>query len=249
MPRTDTLLKYVTRGYDGQEVSFDVPVSVYPSDSGIVIINSPGASEAKDGRNNRWDTLAQHLQNQRVGTVVTYNPPLPDARSKYPDEPYSYRGASWNKLVVESLIHVVDYALEHAKSICGSSTPILYLAGFSAGGSACGAVAHLYPEVQRILLISAYDSVGDYFYDGIERFTGEIYMAYGAQDVMAGFLAYSMRFIAPRISLLRTQEIPDCDHGFTGATNSKILGNAFTWAFAGDKNFPAPDGGLTLYGD
>ncbi|GIT45357.1 MAG: hypothetical protein Ct9H300mP11_32930 [Chloroflexota bacterium] len=34
------------------------------------------------------------------------------------------------------------------------------------GGVSCGAVAHRYPNVQRLLLLSTYDSVGDPFYEG-----------------------------------------------------------------------------------
>ena len=249
MDRLDTVLQKVTQGYYSQNVSFEIPVSVYPADSEIIIVNSPGAAEPKDGRNNRWAKVGQYLQEHKIGSVITYNPPAPDAQFKYPTEPYSYRDASWNQIVVESLAHVIDYALENAPDICGSTSPTLYLAGFSAGGSACGAVAHLYPEVQRILLVSAYDSVGDYFYSGIGQFTGEIYMTYGAQDVMAGFLAYAMRYLAPTARTLQTQEIPDCNHGFSGTTNGKILSKAFTWAFANDVSFPSPEGGLLLSND
>lgn len=249
MDRVDVVLEEATNGYESQRVPFEVPLSVYRTGSGVIIINSPGASETKDGRRDRWAKLGRYLQDQEIGTFVTYHPPQPDAQFKYSYEPYSYRDASWNQIFVESLTHVVDYALENAQELSGSSSPVLYLAGFSAGGSACGAVAHLYPEIQRILLISAYDSVGEYFYRGIGQFTGEIYMTYGAEDIMAGFLAYSMRFIAPAARTLHTQEISDCNHGFSGAINSKILSKAFVWAFAGDSSFPSPDGGLILYED
>jgi len=56
------------------------------------------------------------------------------------------------------------------------------LSGFSSGGSAVGAVAFRYQEIKRILLLSTYDSVGDCFYDGIDQFTGDIYLAYGSND-------------------------------------------------------------------
>jgi len=247
--KIDIVLDNVTQGYFEQNVPYEIPVSIYPADSDVIIVIAPGASEPKEGRKNRWATLGRHLQNLSVGTVVTYNPPQPDAQGKFPYEPYSYQDASWNNIVVESLDYVIGYSLEHAAEICRSDSPIVYLAGFSAGGSACGAIAPFYPEVRRILMISAYDSVGDYFYEGIGRFTGEIYMAYGADDPTAAFLAYSMRFIAREATSLYSQEIPDCTHGFTGATNSKILSNAFTWAFAGDQRFPSPEGGLFLYED
>ena len=243
----DNLLDAVTQGYQGQEVPFQVPLSAFRTSSGIIIINAPGAGEPKDGRNGRYVTIGQELQRQDVGSLVTHAPPQPDAQGKYPDEPYSYRDASWNRIAVESMSHVIDYSLEHAEELCGSSSPTVYLSGFSAGGSVCGAVAHAYPEVKRILLMSAYDSVGEYFYFGIRQFTGEVYMTYGSQDVMASFLAYAMNFSAPEVSALHVQEVPDCDHGFRGKTNGMVLSKAWGWAFAGDESYPSPEGGLVLY--
>ena len=246
--KLDRLLERTAQGYYGQEVSYDIPMSIYPTKSEIIIINSPGAGGAgNDDRKSRWDILGEFIQQQNIGTFIKYNHPAPDAHYKFPNEPYSHKDASWNQLVVESLIHVINYAIENSREICGSETPTLYLSGFSAGGSACGAVAHLYPEIRQILLLSAYDSVGDYFFEGIGEFTGEIYMAYGAEDMMAGFLAYTMRFIAKKANMVHVQEIPDCNHGFRGDTNDRILSKAFSWAFAGDDTFPSPDGGILLY--
>ena len=125
----DTTLSKETESESRELVPYNVPVTAYPTCSGVIIVNSPGSGELKDGRENRWKNLGNHLQERGLGTLVTYNAPRPDFQVKLEWEPYSYRGASWNKLVVESLIHVVDYALENAKSICGSSTPILYLSG------------------------------------------------------------------------------------------------------------------------
>jgi hypothetical protein len=41
----------------------------------------------------------------------------------------------------------------------------------------------------------------------------------------------------------------ECDHGFTGVTNGKILSKAYMWAFGGDTSFPSPNGGLVLEGE
>ena len=97
-------------------------------------------------------------------------PPRPDFEVQLEWEPYSYKGASWNRLLIDSLSHAIDWSLENAKGLCGSSAPVVNLVGFSSGGSAVGAVAHRYPQVQRMLLLSTYDSVGDQFYDGVYRF-------------------------------------------------------------------------------
>ena len=248
MTKTDLVLDGVTEGYRGENVSYSIPLSVYPTTTGTIIVNAPGAGESKDGRRGRYGVIAEHLQATRVASVITYSPPRPDGQSGYPLDPYAYKGASWNRIAVESMEHVIDYAMGAAREICGSETPVLHLSGFSAGGSVCGAVASRYGAVRKILLLSAYDSVGEYFYAGIRSYTGEIYMAYGSQDPMAGFLALMMPHIAPDAAAVQVQQIGDCDHGFTGPTNARILSKAYTWAFAGDTSFPSPEGGLELEG-
>ncbi len=110
-----------------------------------------------------------------------------------------------------------------------------------------GAVAHRYPEAKRLLLLSAYDSVGDSFYDGISQFTGDVYMAYGSQDSVAGFLAYVVSLGPMAANSLHIRQVPECDHRFSGAVNSKVLTKAFYWAFNGDESFPSPEGALQLY--
>ena len=247
MEQLDTVLIRNIEAHDGSNVPYEIPVTAYPVPCGTVIVNSPGSGELKDGRHNRWVTMGRHLQGQNLAAFVTYNVPRPDFGHQLPWEPYSYRGASWNRILIESLAHVVDYALERSQDLCGSSSPAIYLSGFSSGGSAVGAVGFRYPEVKRLLLLSTYDSVGDYFYSGISRFTGNIYLAYGSDDPMAGFLAYLMRFGPMAAESLHIREVPDCDHRFSGATNSRVLSKAFLWAFAGDQTFPSPEGGIQLY--
>jgi hypothetical protein len=179
--------------------------------------------------------------------MVTYNAPRPDGLVQLPWEPYSHKGASWNRLLVDSLAHAVEFSLENASELCGTASPTVYLSGFSSGGSAVGAVAFRYQEIKRILLLSTYDSVGDYFYAGIGQFTGDLYLAYGSNDPMAEFLAHMMRFGPMAASSVNIREVPECDHRFSGATNSKVLTKAFFWAFNGDESFPSPEGGLQLY--
>ena len=133
--------------------------------------------------------LAGHLQERNMAAMVTYNAPRPDGQVQLEWEPYSYKGVGWNQLLIESLAYAIDWSLQHAKELCGSETPAIYLSGFSSGGSAVGAVAFRYPMVNGILLLSTYDSVGDWFYDGFSQFTGKIHLAYGSQDRIAGFFS------------------------------------------------------------
>ena len=246
MDKIDQVLERQTTGFFGQRVDYEVPITAYPCESGVIIVNSPGAGEAKDGGRGRYVKVARHLQERGVGAMVTYGPPLPDAQGKFESEPYSYRDASWNLISVESICHAIDYALENAVELCGSSDPVVHLSGFSAGGSVCGAVAYRYPSVKSLLFMSAYDSVAEYFYEGIRQFTGEVYLTYGIQDPLAGFMAYFLRFSAPLLNGLHVRGIPDCDHGFRGDTNGRILSKAYLWAFAGDTTFPSPEGGIPL---
>ena len=247
MDRIDVVLDEETEDHSGQKVAYVVPISAYPTNSRIIIVNSPGSGELKDGREERWMKLARHLQEQQIATMVTYNAPRPDWQVQLPWEPYSHQGVSWNQLLVESLAHVVEFSLERAPELCGTESPTLYLSGFSSGGSAVGAVAFRYHQIKRILLLSTYDSVGDDFYTGVEQFTGDIYLAYGSQDPTAGLLAYVMQSGPMAARSLHIRQVPDCDHRFSGATNSKILTKAFYWAFQDDESFPAPEGGLQLY--
>ena len=246
MDRIDALLDRETENHLGKKVSYEVAVSAYPTDSHIIIVNSPGSGELKDGRDDRWMKLAKHFQEQQIGSLVTYNAPRPDGEVQLPWEPYSYKGASWNRLLLESLAHAVEFSLERAREICGTASPTLYLAGFSSGASAVGAAAFQYPEVKRILLLSAYDSVGDCFYDGVTQFTGDIYMAYGSEDPIAGFLAYVLALGPMAANSFIVRQAPNCDHRFSGTTNSQVLTKAFFWAFCGDDSFPDPAGAPDL---
>lgn len=236
--KVDTTLFKETEAESGELVQYGIPVTAYPTTSGMIVVNSPGSGELKDGRDNRWRNLGRHLQERDLVTMVTYNAPRPDFQVQLEWEPYSYRGASWNKLLIESLSHTIDWALENAEQLCGSTSPTVFLTGFSSGGSAAGAVAHRYPSVQRLLLLSTYDSVGDPFYEGISEFTGDIYLVYGDQDEMAGYLARILRTGKFAAKSFLVREAPDCGHRFDGEANTKLITQAFHWAFEGDNSQP-----------
>ena len=215
----------------GEPVSYQIPVTAYPTDSGMLLVNSPGSGELKDGREERWKKLALQLQHRGLCTMITYNAPRPDFEVQLEWEPYSYRGASWNQLLVESLSHTIDWSLANAKELCGSSDPVVNLAGFSSGGSAVGAVAHRYPQVHRMLLLSTYDSVGDQFYDGVYNFTGDICLVYGGEDSTAALLAQVLGGGPLAARSYQVREVPGCGHRFDGDANARMLTGAFLWAF------------------
>jgi len=240
-------LQLTTIGYPGQPVPYEVPFIAFPTTSGKLLIQAPGAGEAKGGAWNRYVRLGENLRARSLATLVSFNPPWPDAQGKYPDEPYSYRDASWNRIFVEGMAHLVEHCLTNAESLCGTKEPEVFLAGFSAGGSVAVAVAPLFRQVKKILLVSAYDSVGWFFLHGLRHYTGEMYVAYAEGDDPAVGLAMSIRAFARRAHAVHARAVPQCDHAFSGETNGQVLGKAYLWAFAGDDSFPSPEGGVALY--
>ena len=238
----DKTLFLETESETGETVGYGVPIAAYPSEAGKVIVNSPGSGELKDGREDRWRNLGLYLQKRGLASLVTFNAPRPDFQVQLEWEPYSYQGASWNKILIESLSHTIDWSLENAKELCGNASPDIYLTGFSSGGSSVGAVAHRHPSVKRILLLSTYDSVGDPFYEGVTAFTGDIYLVYGDQDPMAGYLARILRTGKFAAKSFLVREAPECGHRFDGEANTKLLTQAFHWAFEGDNSQPLDPG-------
>tara|TARA_B100001123_G_scaffold104936_1_gene121786 strand:- start:9298 stop:10011 length:714 start_codon:yes stop_codon:yes gene_type:complete len=234
MATVDTTLFLETAAESGEAVAYGVPITAYPTESGVIVVNSPGSGELKDGRENRWKNLGGHFQESGFATLVTYNAPRPDFQVQLETEPYSYRGASWNKLLMESLSHTIDWALENAAELCGHGFPAVYLSGFSSGGSAVGAVAHRYPCVERMLLLSTYDSVGDPFYEGVTAFKGRIHVVYGGDDPPAGMLVRVLEMGHLAASSFQAREVPNCGHRFDGEDNTKRLTQAFQWAFNPD---------------
>jgi hypothetical protein len=240
-------LQLTAKGYQGQTVPYEVPFIAFPTTSGKLLIQAPGAGEAKEGAWNRYVRLGAYLQDRNVASLVSFNPPWPDAQGKYPDEPYSYREASWNRIFVEGMMHLVEHCLAKAEPLCGTQEPEVSLAGFSAGGSVAVAVAPLFGRVRKILLLSAYDSVGWFFLHGVRRYTGEMYVAYAEGDMPAAAMAMTIPSLARRASAVHARGVPHCDHGFSGETNGKVFGKAYLWAFAGEAGFPSPEGGVRLY--
>ena len=243
----DAVLQRQTATPGGQPVEFDIPVSAYPCPSDRMLIISPGSGELKDGRHDRWRKLAIHLQELGLCATVTYNAPRPDFQVQLEWEAYSYRGASWNRILMESVCHVADWSLDRSAELCGSGSPGICMAGFSSGGSAVGAVAFRYPQVQQLLLLSSYDSVGDPFYEGVSLFTGDIFMGYGSLDPPAGMLAYVVSVGPLSCRSMVGRPVPGCDHRFSGADNSRSLVKAVYWALGYDDTFPDPAGAPQLY--
>ena len=76
MLRQDKDLTRMANGYLGQQIEYSIPMSIYPAQSGVIIINAPGAGESKSGRKNRYETLGQYIQEKQIAAFITHNPPF-----------------------------------------------------------------------------------------------------------------------------------------------------------------------------
>ena len=79
---------------DGGNATYEIPISTYSTNSEVLLVNSPGSWELKDGREGRWQAIWKHLQELGICTFVTYNAPRPDFEVQREWEPYSYKGVS-----------------------------------------------------------------------------------------------------------------------------------------------------------
>jgi dienelactone hydrolase len=204
-------------------------------ESGRIIINYPGCMGDIDGYNNKYLTLANFVQ-EKVGAVIRTGNEF-------------YNGFDYSKSVQDDLRTIIEYAIENSEEICGAKVPAIYLMGFSAGASAIAAVAHEYPQVQKILLMAPSGDAGEEAVSkGLGEFTGEVYVLGGANDDVVGPEAaphiYSLIKKASKHQLVI---IPKCDHQFKGTENGLIVSKAPLWAFLGEADFPSTDGGVELY--
>lgn len=199
-----------------------------------MILIYPGLDGHIDGYQSKYRTLARYMQREKLGAIV---------RSSNP----------YSALHTEdtSLQRVIEYALEHAAAICGSTTPEMMLMGFSAGAGAIAAIAYRYECISRILLVAPAENVGqEAIRTGLRNFRGQLYVFIGANDEIVG-TQIGQKFLdcATLSSHKELFIIPDCDHYFSGENNGRILSQMPFYAFAeGEKGpFPVPNGGIHLY--
>lgn len=212
-------------------------IYVYPCKNGTIIINFPGFNSDGRGYNDKYITIAEMLVEQKVGAVVRMsNPHLPTA--DYPGQ------------MIRNLQTVIRYCLRNAIDICGSPNPIVYLMGNSAGASVVVAECGNYPQVKKILLTSLSFDVDDKdMAAGLAKFTGQVYATYGNNDINIGLPSaqWLKSVMGEANKNLRLVRVPDCGHEFEGTINSQVLSKAPLWAFAGNRTFPSPNGGIKLY--
>ncbi len=125
--------------------------------------------------------------------------------------------------------------------------------GFSAGAGAVVLTGWEYPEVTKILAINPFlevRGVRDRLKENLPRYEGELYLVKGSDDtVIAPDTIEYISSLAESTSVLKTLEIPDCDHQLKGEDNSKILSKLPEHFFLGEykeRDFPNKEEGFNL---
>src|SRR5690606_27411022 len=131
-------------------------------------INIPGAGGTISGFKNKYVNLGNYLQSKNIASFVR----IPN------DRPSEY------ELTVRT---VINYCLENATEICGSSNPEIWLMGFSAGAGAIVLTGWEYPEVKKILAINPFlevKNVRSKLEENLPSYEGELYLVKGEDDTV-----------------------------------------------------------------
>jgi len=229
----NTKLKW-TKSKNGISMDFELDVEIHPFNNGKIIVNVPGADGSIGGYNDKYIKMADYLIENKIGAVVR----IPNISSL---------GFGWDINLRETL----SYVLDHAKEICGSNKPEIYLMGTSAGAGAIAMTAWEYPEVTKLLLTEpAIVFSGEHGVEGIREYKGEVTIVVGkggyALGKEVGDIFYNYFISASHKEIF---EIEDCDHSFKGEINGRILSEAPIYAFKEGSRikFPDPNGGIKLY--
>lgn len=217
----------------------EIPIAVHPSkQGGVIVINYPGFMGDIDGFNDKYKKLADFMSGPcAIGTVVRMGNECDPSRR-------------YSESVVEDLASVIRFCSERSTKLCRSSTPRIFLVGFSAGASAIAALASDFTSVEKILLIAPSGDAGARtIKQNLPKYTGEFYAVVGSQDEVVGAsAAETFSSLATRASVNRTLIVPDCDHQFKGEPNGYIMSALPAWAFTRrGEGIPCQESGIKLY--
>lgn len=224
-----------TAAVDNETVDIKIPLIILPNqEKNVIIINYPGYNGDINGYNNKYRTLGEFMR-EKIGAVVMMG-------NQHHVE------LDYEESVRDDLQAVIEYAIEHSVEICNSDFPEIYLMGYSAGASAIAAVAYKYEQVKKVLLLApSYDATPEAMIKGLAEFTGDIYIASGADDRVVGADAAPRTAAMVKKTVATFVIIQNCDHQFRGRKNGLIMSNAPIWAFLGGINYPSIENGIVLY--
>jgi alpha/beta superfamily hydrolase len=212
-----------------------VQLAAHPASCARLVIIYPGLNATTDGESRhftqahpyRYRHLAARLQAEGVAAVFRVaNPPC------------GYYGDG--QVAVDRLVRAIDYALAHARALCGQRCPELCLLGFSAGAGAVAALAGTY-QPKRLLLVAPSGDVGPRrIIAGLKEYAGQLVLLVGEQDEVVGRDAACLfDEISPAARPKEVIFVPGCDHFFTRPDHDQLLEETSMRVFAGSKNAPA----------
>lgn len=221
----------------GQHYRLALDLAIHPNQSRRIIINYPGLRGEKDGYMDKHRKLAQIMQGENLGAVV---------RGKGPGHP-DFNGFSFDV----QLRKMIEFSVEYAKALSGSSSPEIMLIGTSAGGGVAAAIAHEYEEISRILLMAPGNNIGlKQIRYGLANFSGEVTIVIGKDDTNVGAVSgWKYLELSTGASRRKLFNLSNCGHNFEGEQNGRIMSQAPFYAFAEGKRpkFPNLEGGIALY--
>lgn len=223
-----------TGRFTSEEVSVPVQLAIHPNQSRRIIVNVPGYDGVIDGFADKYKILGHHIQSEGLAAFVRTGNHLSPG---YPVDAH--------------LNAALQYVEKRAWEICGEPNPEIMLMGFSAGASAIAARASKHPNVSTIALFApSGDMYKEMVREGLERFTGDVYIVVGEQDDVVGTEAGQFFYdLAAGARKRELYMLPDCDHQFRGEANGRIISEAPFYAFSKDNRplFPDSNGGIKLY--
>ena len=204
----------------------------HPVTSPRLVIIYPGLNATVDGECRsfnqanplRYVHLADRVQRERVAAVLRVaNPPC------------GYYGGG--QVAVDRLARVIDYALGHARDLCGRRHPELCLLGFSAGAGAAAALAGEYRPSRMLLVAPAGDAGPQRIIDGLKDYSGKLVLLVGERDEVVGRdSACLFDRLSPAAQPKEVHFVPDCDHFFTRPEHDQLLNETSLRVFAGTGN-------------
>src|SRR5262245_27269106 len=196
-----------------------VQFAAHPATCARLVIIYPGLNATMDGESRhftqahpcRYRHLAERLQAEGVAAVLRVaNPPC----GYYED----------GQVAVDRLARAIDFALAHARALCGHRCPELCLLGFSAGAGAVAALAGAY-QPKRMLLIAPSGDVGPQrIIAGLKEYAGALVLLVGEQDEVVGREAACLfDELSPAARPKEVHFVPGCDHFFTRPDHDQLL--------------------------
>ena len=205
---------------DGQRRNLpDVQFAVHPATCDRLVIIYPGLDASMDGESRhftqahplRYRRLAERLQAEGVAAVLRLANP-----------PSGYYGDG--QVAVDRLARAIDYALAHARAMCGHRRPELCLMGFSAGAGAAAALAGAYQPKRLLLIAPSGDAGPRRIVAGLREYTGQLVILVGEEDRVVGRDAACLfDEISPSACPKEVRLVPGCDHFFTRPDHDQLL--------------------------